>query len=43
MKRLLLASAFSLVVSQALLAKEEVVPEQTRLESLSKLTKVIEE
>ncbi len=41
MKRLLLASAFSLVVSQALLAKEEVVPEQTRLESLSKLTKVI--
>ena len=41
MKRLLLASAFSLVVSQALLAKEEVVPEQTRFESLSKLTKVI--
>ena len=41
MKRLLLASAFSLVVSQALLAKEEVVPELTRLESLSKLTKVI--
>ena len=41
MKRLLLASAFSLVISQALLAKEEVVPEQTRFESLSKLTKVI--
>ena len=41
MKRLLLASAFSLIVSQALLAKEEVVPELTRLESLSKLTKVI--
>ena len=41
MKRLLLASAFSLVISQILLAKEEVVPEQTRFESLSKLTKVI--
>ncbi len=41
MKRLLLASAFSLVISQVLLAKEEVVPEQTRFESLSKLTKVI--
>lgn len=41
MKRLLLASAFSLVISQTLLAKEEVVSEQTRFESLSKLTKVI--
>lgn len=41
MKRLLLASALSLVVSQNLFANEEVVPEQSRFESLSKLTKVI--
>lgn len=41
MKRLLLASALTLVISQNLLAKEEVSPEQTRFESLSKLTKVI--
>lgn len=41
MKRLLLASALTLVISQNLLAKEEVTPEQTRFESLSKLTKVI--
>jgi carboxyl-terminal processing protease len=42
MKKLLLASAFTLVLSQTLFSKEEVVvPEQTRFESLSKLTKVI--
>ncbi|MDD2886659.1 MAG: S41 family peptidase [Aliarcobacter sp.] len=41
MKRLLLASALTLVISQNLLAKEEVASEQTRFESLSKLTKVI--
>lgn len=41
MKRLLLASTLTLVISQTLFAKEEVVPEQTRFESLSKLTKVI--
>uniref|UniRef100_UPI0040476E91 S41 family peptidase n=1 Tax=Aliarcobacter sp. TaxID=2321116 RepID=UPI0040476E91 len=42
MKRLLLASALTLILSQTLFAKEEVVePEQTRFESLSKLTKVI--
>lgn len=41
MKRLLLASTLSLVISQNLFANEEVVPEQSRFESLSKLTKVI--
>ena len=42
MKRLFLATTISLVLSQALFAKEEVVePEQSRFESLSKLTKVI--
>ena len=41
MKRLFLATALTLVISQTLFAKEEVVPEQTRFESLSKLTKVI--
>ena len=41
MKRLLLASALTLVISQNLFANEEVVPEQSRFESLSKLTKVI--
>ena len=41
MKRLLLASALTLVISQSLFANEEVVPEQSRFESLSKLTKVI--
>ncbi len=41
MKRLLLASTLSFVLSQALFAKEEPVPEQSRFESLSKLTKVI--
>ena len=41
MKKLLLASTLTLVISQNLLAKEEVSPEQTRFESLSKLTKVI--
>ena len=41
MKRLLLASALTLVISQSIFAKEEVVPEQSRFESLSKLTKVI--
>ena len=42
MKRLLLASAFTLVLSQTLSSKEEIVtPEQSRFESLSKLTKVI--
>jgi len=41
MKRLLLASTLTLVISQNLFAKEEVAPEQTRFESLSKLTKVI--
>ena len=41
MKRLLLASAVTLVISQNLFAGEEVVPDQTRFESLSKLTKVI--
>lgn len=41
MKKLLLASALTLVISQNLFAKEEVSPEQTRFESLSKLTKVI--
>jgi carboxyl-terminal processing protease len=42
MKRLLLASALTLVLSQTLFSKEEiVVPEQSRFESLSKLTKVI--
>ena len=42
MKRLLLASALTLVLSQTLFSKEEIVtPEQSRFESLSKLTKVI--
>ena len=42
MKRLLLASAFTLVLSQTLFSKEEIVTaEQSRFESLSKLTKVI--
>ena len=41
MKRLLLASALTLVISQSIFANEEVVPEQSRFESLSKLTKVI--
>ena len=42
MKKLLLASTFAGVLSQTLFAKEEVVaPEQSRFESLSKLTKVI--
>ena len=41
MKRLLLASALSFVLSQNLFAVEETTPEQTRFESLSKLTKVI--
>ena len=41
MKRLLLASALTLVISQNIFAKEEVAPDQTRFESLSKLTKVI--
>jgi carboxyl-terminal processing protease len=42
MKKILLASALTLVLSQTLFSKEEVVvPEQTRFESLSKLTKVI--
>lgn len=41
MKKLLLASTLTLVISQNLFAKEEVSPEQTRFESLSKLTKVI--
>ena len=42
MKRLLLTSAFTLVLSQTLFSKEEIVtPEQSRFESLSKLTKVI--
>jgi len=41
MKRLLLASTLTLIISQNLFANEEVVPEQTRFESLSKLTKVI--
>ena len=41
MKRLLLASALSFVLSQNLFAVEEATPEQTRFESLSKLTKVI--
>ncbi|MDY0051478.1 MAG: S41 family peptidase, partial [Aliarcobacter sp.] len=42
MKKLLLASTLTLVLSQALFSKEEVVvPEQSRFESLSKLTKVI--
>ena len=35
MKRLLLASALTLVISQNLFANEEVVPEQSRFESLS--------
>ena len=42
MKKLLLASTLAVVLSQTLVAKEEVVaPEQSRFESLSKLTKVI--
>ena len=44
MKRLFLSTAISLVLSQTLFAKEDVSKkqdEQTRLESLSKLTKVI--
>ena len=42
MKKLLLASTLAVVLSQTLFAKEEVVaPEQSRFESLSKLTKVI--
>ena len=41
MKRLLLASTLSLVLSQTLFAVEEPVPEQSRFDSLSKLTKVI--
>lgn len=41
MKRLLLASTLTLVISQNIFANEEVVPEQSRFESLSKLTKVI--
>jgi carboxyl-terminal processing protease len=41
MKRLLLTSTLALVISQNLFAKEEVVSEQSRFESLSKLTKVI--
>ena len=42
MKKILLASALTLVLSQTLFSKEEiVVPEQSRFESLSKLTKVI--
>jgi carboxyl-terminal processing protease len=42
MKRLLLASALTLVLSQTLFSKEEIAaPEQSRFESLSKLTKVI--
>jgi carboxyl-terminal processing protease len=42
MKRLLLASALTLVLSQNLFSKEEIAaPEQSRFESLSKLTKVI--
>ncbi|BAK74495.1 MAG: S41 family peptidase [Arcobacter sp.] len=42
MKRLLLASTIALILSQSLFSKEEVAePEQTRFESLSKLTKVI--
>ncbi len=41
MKKLLLASSIALLLSQSLFAKEEVQEEQTRFESLSKLTKVI--
>ena len=43
MKRLFLATTISLILSQALFAKEDVAAEQeqTRFESLSKLTKVI--
>ena len=42
MNKLLLTSALTLVLSQTLFSKEEVVaPEQSRFESLSKLTKVI--
>ncbi len=41
MKRLLLASTLSLILSQTLFATEEPVAEQSRFESLSKLTKVI--
>lgn len=40
MKRFLLATTMTLFLSQSLFAKEE-IPEQTRFESLSKLTKVI--
>lgn len=40
MKNLLIASSFALLLTQSLFAKEE-VSEQTRFESLSKLTKVI--
>ena len=41
MKKLLLASTLAVVLSQTLFAKEEVIaPEQSRFESLSKLTKV---
>ena len=42
MKKLLLASTLAVVLSQTLFAKEEVIaPDQSRFESLSKLTKVI--
>ena len=41
MKRIFLASALSLVLSHTLFAVGEPTPEQTRFESLSKLTKVI--
>lgn len=41
MKKLLLASSVALLLTQSLFAKEEVQEEQTRFESLSKLTKVI--
>jgi carboxyl-terminal processing protease len=41
MKRLLITSTLALVISQNLFAKQEVVSEQSRFESLSKLTKVI--
>lgn len=40
MKKLLLVSAFSLILSNSLLAKEQ-IKEESRFESLSKLTKVI--
>jgi carboxyl-terminal processing protease len=41
MKKLLLASSVALLLTQSLFAKEEIQEEQTRFESLSKLTKVI--